>query len=69
MTITKIDRDTYQITMNASEMMTLSALLSVMKTGFINWLQRKGKRTQEAQWVYVKEVEKIQHSMSKAVEA
>lgn len=69
MTITKTNRDTYQITLSATDLMALSALLSVLRTGFINWLQRKGKRTQEQQWLFVQEADKILNSFARAQEA
>jgi hypothetical protein len=45
MKITRPTRDTYQIDLTASEFSTFAGTYRVLRTGFINWLAPKGKRT------------------------
>ena len=59
MEIVKIDRHTYRIILSTTELMTICALLTTLRMGFINWLQRKGKRTQDQQVHYITEADKI----------
>lgn len=59
MEIVKIDRHTYRIILSTTELMGICALLTTLRMGFINWLQRKGKRTQDQQVHYITEADKI----------
>lgn len=49
----------YQVTMSERELLALTSVMRVLKVGFINWLARKGKRTQETQYFYVREAEEL----------
>jgi len=69
MEIVKVDRHTYRIILSTTELMGICALLSVLRTGFLNWLQRKGKRTQDQQVIYLTETDKILTAFRHASEA
>lgn len=69
MIINRPTRDSYQINLTASEFETLSATLRVLRTGFINWLAGKGKRTQDQYVACATESEKTLTVFGKATEA
>jgi len=47
MKITRPTRDSYRIDLTGSEFAAFTYTFSTLRTGFINWLSRKGKATQE----------------------
>lgn len=69
MNITRPTRDSYRIDLTASEFVTLSDTLRVLRTGFINWLAGKGKRTQEQHIAWATESQNTLTVFGKATEA
>lgn len=69
MKITRPTRDSYRIDLTASEFVTLSDTLRVLRTGFINWLAGKGKRTQTQYVAWVSESQDTLTVFGKATEA
>lgn len=68
MNITRPTRDSYRIDLTASEFTALNYTFSAVRTGFINWLQRKGKRVQDQNALNLRHSAELSHAFGKGLD-